>query len=929
MIDEKELIDFIRGAGNLGVDAAAISEHFGVWRNEVVRLIHSLIDEGKLVKEGSRPVRYFLPPIHTEFLPTDGLASNKEERLPFSNMIGYNGSLAMQTQMALAASSYPPNGIHTLIEGETGVGKTLLACEMARHLKMIKAQNKENAPFIMFNCAEYADNPQLLLSQLFGYAKGAFTGAMNDKAGLIEEANGGILFLDEIHRLPPTGQEMLFTVIDKGIFRRMGDTRNRVTHFMLIAATTEDPANMLLNTFRRRIPLTISIPSLSERPINERLDIISLFFSREADRLKLPIQVSCASLRLLISCKGKNNIGDLKNEIQLACARAYLKYVQNKEAAIGEAELEIDIYTLSRRLAVEFVVDERADAYFSSIGIRDGIRYVPEEFPQDNKGEYVPRFTGFFGSPIKGPPIECDSPYEAMKMALSQIEEQSNGQGKGILYGQISPVIWETTKEIMTIAEKNYEVRFSQETSNSVAYFLQQLKAYASAERMPFSPEKFESKKLKYDLSFIDQVSPIISKNLHLELMKSEAILLSRLFKQETVNETPYQNLILVGYEGAASDIAKDVNHVLGAECAIAFDITERDSNEEVESQCRSYIRDHRRDTIVLAGLGTTSFAERILDAVDGIRYCIIPYLDPTLALACGQLIYTNHPIDSIVSEILTACKEYFGISFEGCIPVSTNKYAEGEKYNQNEDMRNVIITYCITGIGSARAVRELLLKKISIVTTTDIIPLGIMDDIVSISKDFGKRLKLIIGIVNPRIPGVPFVNMEQIFSYTNIEGFLRSKGIDIPAESGLDANPADSIEMLSATARLKYCYNCLEYFSPSLEKESVDTTVRRMIQDIEKMYRLPMSPDFLVRVYIHCCTMFERMHTAKPIPMPLDADVTIKRNSEWFEKLKEIMMRACKAMNMDPIEAEVYYLMMALPTDDLIYNEDREGSEE
>ena len=83
------------------------------------------------------------------------------------------------------------------------MGKTLLACEMARNLKSIKAKNNEEAPFVMFNCAEYANNPQLLLSQLFGYTKGSFTGAVKDKAGLIEEANGGVLFLDEIHRLPP------------------------------------------------------------------------------------------------------------------------------------------------------------------------------------------------------------------------------------------------------------------------------------------------------------------------------------------------------------------------------------------------------------------------------------------------------------------------------------------------------------------------------------------------------------------------------------------------------------------------------------------------------------------------------------------------------------------------------------------------------
>ena len=166
-------------------------------------------------------------------------------------MIGYNGSLEYQIQVASAAVSYPPNGIHTLIIGKTGVGKSMLAAEMARYLEQERGCPQ---PFVTFNCAEYADNPQLLLAQLFGYVRGAFTGAEKNKRGLVEEADGGILFLDEIHRLPPTGQEMLFTLIDNGSYRRLGDSETRSASLMIIGATTEDPSAFLLSTFKRRIP---------------------------------------------------------------------------------------------------------------------------------------------------------------------------------------------------------------------------------------------------------------------------------------------------------------------------------------------------------------------------------------------------------------------------------------------------------------------------------------------------------------------------------------------------------------------------------------------------------------------------------------------------------------------------------------------------
>ncbi|MBU5583191.1 sigma-54 factor interaction domain-containing protein, partial [Enterococcus sp. S181_ASV_20] len=106
--------------------------------------------------------------------------------------------------------------------GPTGSGKTFFA---NRIFEYAKYENifPEEAPFESFNCADYYHNPQLLLSHLFGYCKGAFTGAEEDHAGLVEQVDGGILLLDEVHRLPPEGQEMLFYFIDNGTFNRLGE----------------------------------------------------------------------------------------------------------------------------------------------------------------------------------------------------------------------------------------------------------------------------------------------------------------------------------------------------------------------------------------------------------------------------------------------------------------------------------------------------------------------------------------------------------------------------------------------------------------------------------------------------------------------------------------------------------------------------------
>ena len=94
------------------------------------------------------------------------------------------------------------------------------------------------------------------------------------------------LFLDEVHRLLPEGQEILFYLMDKGRFRRLGEVdTQRESHVMVIAATTENPQSSLLLTFRRRIPMVIEIPSLKDRPAGEKLQFILRFFQRESRRL--------------------------------------------------------------------------------------------------------------------------------------------------------------------------------------------------------------------------------------------------------------------------------------------------------------------------------------------------------------------------------------------------------------------------------------------------------------------------------------------------------------------------------------------------------------------------------------------------------------------------------------------------------------------
>lgn len=303
---------------NNGIDALTLSNLLGMSRANVSHELNSLFKEGKVEKSNSRPVKFFIPKIEE-----NETTQNELDKLAKNNI-----SMLSAVEQAKASVLYPPKGMNCLILGETGVGKSMFANLMYGYATQMGIKAKDS-PFIVFNCADYSNNPQLLTSQLFGVKKGAYTGAEADRIGLIEQANGGILFLDEVHRLPPEGQEALFIFLDTHKFRRVGDSETRTSDVLIISATTENPNSALLSTFTRRIPMVISIPSLRERTLEERLYLIKNFFKDESIRLNKEIYVSLNTIRALLSYDCPNNIGQLKSDIQLICAKAYSRFLTN------------------------------------------------------------------------------------------------------------------------------------------------------------------------------------------------------------------------------------------------------------------------------------------------------------------------------------------------------------------------------------------------------------------------------------------------------------------------------------------------------------------------------------------------------------------------------------------------------------------------
>jgi DNA-binding NtrC family response regulator len=209
-----------------------------------------------------------------------------------------------------------PSDASVLIEGESGTGKELIATALHANSK------RAGGPFISINCA--AIPHELIESELFGYRKGAFTGADRDKRGLIEAASGGTLLLDEIGEMPPHLQTKLLRVLQERRLRRLGGEQETEVDFRLISSTNRDTAQMLRDgALRKDLYFRISTVKIMVPPLRERPDDIALlagrFLRHYAAQYKRRIRgISQPALSLLTRYEWPGNVRELESAVEHA-----------------------------------------------------------------------------------------------------------------------------------------------------------------------------------------------------------------------------------------------------------------------------------------------------------------------------------------------------------------------------------------------------------------------------------------------------------------------------------------------------------------------------------------------------------------------------------------------------------------------------------
>ncbi|MBY1260065.1 sigma 54-interacting transcriptional regulator, partial [Clostridioides difficile] len=698
----EEHLNFNNGI-RFGFDAEYIATEVGINRSNASKELNQLIKESIIIKIKGKPVQYlYKESIESilgkklnkgifdninsinEYSENDSikdeyiLESIKKENNIF-NLVGCDGSLRSQIEQAKAAVIYPPKGLSTLIIGPTGVGKSIFAEYMYKYSLTIK-EDSDNAPFIIFNCADYSDNQQLLLAQLFGYVKGAFTGADKDKYGIVHEANNGVLFLDEVHRLSAEGQEMLFLLMDKGIYRRLGEA-NKVheCRVMIIAATTEDPETAMLETFLRRIPVTIKIPSLEERGFQERMKLICYFFKEESVRIGVKLKVSKEVIKAFILYKCKGNIGQLKSDIQLICARAFLDYMTYKRECVY-----VRLSLLPNNIRESLYGNNRKEEFvqnFSFIG-KDDIIFLPEEkdFESENLLIENKKYDLDFYGMIK----ETWNKLQQEGIKESQIRSVIDGDIQKYSYNLMNTFIYNssnqtaynnivndsiatTVKYILQKHDKWSKREGLDKLIKAIALHIQNLIERIKIGNIVKHPNKDEiMKERAYEYNIAKEILSNMSLMYGVEFPEDEAIFLATFLYLSYVglNEESIAILVIMHGESTASSMVNVANTLLDCNHAVAINMGLEDRVQDILVQAVEIANkiDKGKGILILTDMGSIlTFAKVIRDATGKEVKAIDMVSTPIVIEATRKALTPEMTLEKLYFNIIESIKKHYG----------------------------------------------------------------------------------------------------------------------------------------------------------------------------------------------------------------------------------------------------------------------------
>lgn len=903
-----------------GVTTQEIAEVLGIQRTNSSKDLNQLVREGKLIKTDGRPVRYIYQTLVTHVKPVtkhvvsykETLVSEEKNTLQidtkdiFAKIIGANGSMKNSVEQAKAAILYPPRGLNCLITGPTGSGKTYFAHAMYHFAKAHHVIDEETE-LIVFNCADYANNPELLMSHLFGYAKGAFTGADEEKMGIIDQADGGMLFLDEIHRLPPEGQEMIFYFMDHGTYSRLGETtKSHEANVRIVGATTEDPGSSLLETFVRRIPINIKLPAFEKRPANEKVDLVKIMIAHEANRTQRKISLTEDVAKALIGSVTYGNIGQLKSNIQLVCARGFLNHMQSPEISITIDDLTEGI----RSGLIQLASNRSAMAELSKI-LEPKITVAPNDTImkiQSDSYELPYNLYDIIGD--KAALLKSDGlDQEAINHFIStdiNIHLKSFYKDHGFSFNAdsklaefVDPKIIEVTNQIYVMVKRSLQYEFQQNfiyaMSLHISSFLKKINL--GEERHTNDNIREMAFDFPDEYAVAKEVRSYIETYFQVEIPESEDYYLTVLLVSLRANQASGRIGVVVAAHGnsTASSMVQVVQQLLDAENVRAvdmpLDMDPKTALDRIERNVQEV--DEGSGVILLVDMGSLASFNSQIQRDTGIPVRTVDMVTTSLVLETVRKVSVLGTDLDMLHESLKNFRGYAEIS-------SVESVQEAKPIHK----KKAVLAICASGEGTAQRIKELIERAVNKrqETELEVLALSIVEvkeELPVIQKEY--QIIATTGITDLNIQA-PFIPLER-FIDQNIEVILDQ----LLMESELEETEFIFLDEESAKN------TCVEFISDNFIFINGSKLIDPMWQFSTQISQTTGIGDeeygFKINLVMHTAGMIERIIRNEPLTVE-ENELTNTTNDPLYSQLAtSVVLLEDQIKVKVPIE-EMYYLL-------------------
>ena len=684
------------------------------------------------------------------------------------------------------------------------------------------------------------------------HIKGAFTGAEKEKDGIVSKADGGVLFLDEIHRLPPEGQEMVFYFMDTGTYNKLGETdRTRKANVLLLGATTEDPNSTLLKTFVRRIPITISIPDFDERTIDDQIQLIHYLISKEAQRVNKTIKISAEAIKALIGSTSFGNVGQLKSNIQLACAKGFLNCINTDECIdinlkLLPPNLKNGILTFGNKL------NDNATAW----------NIIPNTITIQPDGNRT-----FLETDAYEPPFNIYNIIEDKTFALQE-EGMSDDDIKDFITTDINihlkqfyakfkndthrregllkivdEDIVDFAEEIKILAEtrlnKKLNERFIYATSLHFSALFNRIKkktvSFSSHIELQISVNSKEYEVATEIHSLIEKRYNLIIPSIEIEYL---ALLLTSI--QESSHQERVGIVVAAHGSSTATSMVAVAKKLFDADNILAVDMPLEMKPSDILDIVIEKVKvvNEGKGVLLLVDMGSlNSFGDVITEKTNITTKSVDMVSTPLVLEAVRKCSLCDTDLNSVYSYLLTDFRGY------------TNKVIAEEDSTTD----GVIVTICSTGKGTAIKLKELVQDIIDDITTDNIniIPVGLNNLDKSISH-IAKSNKIIalIGIANPAM-GIPFISLENLIDGSG-EKVLKNL---IYGKTIITTNNVDSQIVLK-----NLCKQSLRELLTFLNPEKICALLEDFVISIEKSLCINYENPDKLRIMLHVACALERM---------------------------------------------------------------------